>query len=56
MDHITLEKYPTPIPPRGWDWMARLGGEDVVETFYGFGSTELEAVEDLMQQMESSDA
>lgn len=48
---IRLEKYPTPIPARGWDWMAYLAG-DMAEPFYGFGSTEEEAIEDLREQID----
>jgi hypothetical protein len=53
MENIVLERYPNPTKPRGWDWMAYFGGEaDGGE--YGFGATELEAVNDLMSQMENA--
>lgn len=52
MENLVIEKYPTPIPLRGWDWMARTDGDDIEEAFYGFGHTEWAAVEDMLSKME----
>lgn len=45
-DHI----YP-PIPTRRWDWSACIEGDEK-EGPYGFGPTEQEAIDDLLEQLE----
>jgi hypothetical protein len=42
---ITVHEYP-PIPDRRWDWRAFHDGEEE-RGHYGWGRTELEAIEDL---------
>lgn len=50
MENIVIQKYPTPIKPRGFDWMAHFGGADDFRALYGFGATEQEAIDDLLAQ------
>jgi len=49
---IVVEKYPTPIQPRGFDFMAYDEDFETDRSIYGFGSTEQEAIADFKRQLE----
>lgn len=46
---IKIEHVKPPIPTTQYDWMAYVDGEE--EGFIGRGSTEVEAVKDLCEQL-----
>lgn len=50
---ITVEKYPTPLKQRGFDFMAHDAVDEAGRAIYGFGATEEEAVADFRRQLEA---
>lgn len=53
---IEVQKYPTPMKPRGFDFMAHNPDLQDFRAIYGFGATEEEAIADFKRQAEEDQA
>lgn len=51
MENIVTDFVYPPIPSRNFDWVAYIDGQEE-EGFYGYGETEREAVNELLEMLE----